>query len=227
MRGARWSKIIAQAAVAGGQCHLVHDEIVAEDVPERVLGVHVGNHRYSARLKGHTVDLEGSVALHIWGADASGDTRVIRRTVPYRRVVPVESYVKSRLGRDEVVEALPDGQPRVVMCEVRDGRLMVRVEMDYRVEVYGPCRLWVQAYDVSEMEGERSAEDSDEEDDEEEEESSSDVSERTDERCTGGDDDGWEEDDEEGDEDSDEDSDDEDSEDDEDDEQLADKNDEG
>ncbi len=151
-------EIITRAVWGIGERAFRYSRVIeaAEDAPaERILGTSLtaahGPEAQSAAADSGggriMVPVTGSFNVNIWySCDGSRDTRVVKETIRYAEVIPVEFQGGEALGAASA-RAFPMGEPRCLSASVEpDGRLRVELEVAAKVEVEGDTRITVQVY---------------------------------------------------------------------------------
>lgn len=151
-------EIITRAVWGTGERAFRYSRVIdaAEDAPaEKILGTSLMA-AHGPEAEGATVDsvgcrilvpVTGSFNVNIWySCDGNRDTRVVRETIRYAEVIPVDFHGGEALGAASA-RAFPLGEPRCLAASVEpDGRLRVELEVAVKVEVEGETRIAVLVY---------------------------------------------------------------------------------
>ncbi|RKD24307.1 spore coat protein [Ammoniphilus oxalaticus] len=118
--------------------------ITPKQPPSEVLGCWIINHKYEADKVGDVIEVTGSYDVQIWVSyNDNTDTAVIKETVTFVESVPLSFYDDNCRGKLEVY-AQATQQPNCLEAKlVGDGRVVVKVETEYAVEVVGETKLCV------------------------------------------------------------------------------------
>lgn len=120
--------------------------VTPPQTPSSILGCWVINHQYEAVRSDNGVEVVGTYDINIWYSyDKNTKTDVAKETVSYVEQVPlVYRDPNCRPGTEEVT-AVATQEPNCVEATVQkdSGRVEVRVEREFQVELIGETKLCV------------------------------------------------------------------------------------
>lgn len=150
-----YREIITRAVWGTGEKAFRYSRVIdaAEGAPaEQILGTSL-TAAHGPEAQGVTMDggsgrvmvpVTGSFNVNIWySCDGNRDTRVVRETIRYTEVIPVDFQGGEALG-SAVARTHQVGDPRCLSASLEpDGRLRVELEVAVKVEVEGDTRILV------------------------------------------------------------------------------------